>query len=172
MGEIGRPDTLEPLSEALQDEATVIRFRAAEALGKLNSEDAIPPLRMALQDQEYNVRKAAVESLKRLGVPESELPKISGKPKRKRKPKRERISPEQFHGRLPAKDNLRRAILEKFVEENFETGKLYAEKEVDDIIHRVYDDHCSVRRHLVDYGMMSRERGWYTVETTQKEVKR
>ena len=172
LGEIGHSDALEPLSEALKDEAPVIRFRAAEALGKLNSENAIPPLRMALQDREYNVRKAAVESLKRLGVPENELPKISGKPKGRSKSKRERISPNQFRGWsfhepglcLPAKDNLRRAILEKFVKENFEEGKIYAEKQVDDIIHRVYEDHCSVRRYLVDYGMMSREKGWYSVE--------
>ena len=164
LGQIGHPDALEPLSEALRDEAPVIRFRAAEALGKLNSEDAISPLRMALQDKEYNVRKAAVESLKSLGVPENELPKIS-KSKGKRKSKQERISPEQFRGRLPAKDSLRRALLEKFVKENFEKGIIYAEKQVDDIIHRVYEDHCSVRRYLVDYGMMSRDRGQYTVES-------
>jgi len=165
LGQIGHPDALEPLSEALKDEAPVIRFRAAEALGKLNSEDAIPPLRMALQDKEYNVRKAAVESLKRLGVTENELPKISGKSKGKRKTKQERISPEQFRGRLPAKDSIRRTILEKFVKENFEKGIIYAEKQVNDIIHRVYEDHCSVRRYLVDYGMMSRDRGQYTVES-------
>jgi hypothetical protein len=119
---------------------------------------------VALQDKEYNVRRAAVEALKRLGVPENGLPKIS-KPKGKRKPKRERRSPEQFHGGLPAKDSLRRSMLAQFVAANFEKGKVYAEKEVDDIIHRVYEDHCSVRRYLVDYGMMSRDRGQYTVES-------
>ena len=56
-------------------------------------------------------------------------------------------------------------MLEKFVAENFEVGKVYQEKEVNEIISRTYNDYCSVRRYFVDYGMMSRDKGEYWINT-------
>lgn len=174
LGEIGHPDALEPLKVALKDEEPQVRYHVAIALGQLGNEDAIPSLNSVLQDENHGVRKESLKSLKLLGVTESELPEIPDKPKgKKRKPKSERISPEQFQYltldynlklRLPAKDSLRRAILEKFVAENFEAGKVYQEKEMNEIISRMYDDYCSVRRYFVDYGMMSRDKGKYWVK--------
>ena len=67
--------------------------------------------------------------------------------------------------RLPAKESLRKAILLKFVAEHFEVDKVYQEKEVSEIINRIYDDYCSVRRYLIDYSMMSRSNGKYWVST-------
>ena len=118
------------------------------------------------------MRKAARDALRRLGVPESKLPAADKPENRPRKSRRERLAPERFRGhstlepglRLPAKESLRRAVLQEFVEEHFERGKVYAEQEVNAIIRQVYEDYCSVRRYLVDYGMMLREKGRYTVK--------
>jgi len=173
LGEIGHPDALEPLKAALKGDDPNVRYHVAIALGKLGNQDAIPFLKNVLQDERHGVRKEALKALKRLGVPESELPEIPDKPEgKKRKPKSERISPEQFQDctpncgsrlRLPAKDSLKRTILKEFVAANFEAGRIYQEKEVNDIISCVYDDYCSVRRCFVDYGMMSRDKGKYRV---------
>jgi len=163
LSEIGRLDVLESLIEALKDNESQVRYHVARALGELGHQGAIPFLKDALQDEHHGVRKEAMKALKRLGVPESELPEIAGKPKRKKE--REEISLERFQEerRLPTKDSLRRAILEKFVTENFEAGKVYPEKEVNEIISKAYDDYCSVRRYFVDYKMMSRNKGRYWV---------
>jgi len=122
-------------------------------------------LKDALQDEHHGVRKEAMRALKSLSVPESELPQIADKLKSKKES--QEVSSERFleERRLPTKDSLRRAILEKFVTENFEAGKVYQEKEVNEIISRAYDDYCSVRRYFVDYRMMSRDRGRYWVTT-------
>jgi len=173
LSEIGHPDVLKPLKTALKDNESQVRYHVTIALGQLGVQEAIPSLKEALKDEKHGVREEALKALKNLGVPESELPEIPDKPRgEKRNPKSERIAPEQFHEwtvdcgrrlRLPAKDSLRRAMLEKFVAENFETGKVYQEKEINEIISRTYDDYCSVRRYCVDYGMMSRDKGKYWV---------
>lgn len=38
----------------------------------------------------------------------------------------------------------------------FERGKKYTEKEVNAILKRIYDDHATIRRNLIDYGLMVR----------------
>ncbi|GEM_PF-1058792 len=169
LGEIGDPSCLEPLKEVLKDDDSAIRYHTVIALGELGDRRAIPLLKEMLNDENYGVRKEALKALKRLGVPESELPQIPSKPKGKRRGSKgkevpfERFKDERGKLRLPTKDSLRRAVLEKFVKENFEIGRIYQEKEVNEIIKRIYDDHCSVRRYLVDYGMMSRDKGRYWV---------
>jgi HEAT repeat protein len=165
LSEIGDPDVLESLIAALKDDEQQVRYHVARALGELGNQDAIPFLKDALQDEHHGVRKEALRALKRLGVPESELPEVADKPKRKRESEDSSLERFQEERRLPAKDSLRRAMLEKFVAENFEVGKVYQEKEVNEIISRAYDDYCSVRRYFVDYGMMSRDRGRYWVNT-------
>jgi RNA polymerase sigma factor (sigma-70 family) len=161
LSEIGQPDVLESLTNALKDDEPQVRYHVVRALGELGNQDAIPFLKDALQDENHGVRKEAMRALKSLSVPESELPQIADKPKSKKES--EEISIERFQEerRLPTKDSLRRAILEKFVAENFEAGKVYQEKVVNEIINRAYDDYCSVRRYFVDYGMMLRDKGRY-----------
>jgi hypothetical protein len=43
----------------------------------------------------------------------------------------------------------------------FETGREYSEAEVDDVVRAVHDDHASLRRLLVDFGHLTRERSVY-----------
>ncbi len=57
------PSSVEPLIEALQDEAIEVRAAAAKALGKLGDRRAIDPLQELLRDNQSSVRDAASEAL-------------------------------------------------------------------------------------------------------------
>ncbi|HEU4424470.1 MAG TPA: DUF2087 domain-containing protein [Pilimelia sp.] len=62
--------------------------------------------------------------------------------------------------RLPAARAKRRILLEH-VAAAFEPGVRYPEREVDAIVRAWYDDHATIRRYLVDEGLLTRERGVY-----------
>jgi hypothetical protein len=51
-------------------------------------------------------------------------------------------------------------VLERIALE-FEPGVRYDEKQVNVIVGRFFADHASLRRHLVDEGFLTRERGVY-----------
>ena len=55
----------------------------------------------------------------------------------------------------PARRTLRRLLLDQ-VAQAFEPGRKYSEAEVDEILKQVFDDHCALRRYLVDEEFMSR----------------
>ncbi len=57
------PAALEPLIQALQDEAPEVRQNAARALGKIGDDRAIQPLQELLRDNQSPVRDAAAEAL-------------------------------------------------------------------------------------------------------------
>jgi hypothetical protein len=62
------------------------------------------------------------------------------------------------HGRItamPAKRSRRRLLLDQVVQ-GFEPGRKYPEAAVDDILKPVFDDHCALRRYLIDEQFMSR----------------
>ncbi|HEY8371219.1 MAG TPA: DUF2087 domain-containing protein [Pseudonocardiaceae bacterium] len=66
--------------------------------------------------------------------------------------------------RLPAQQGRRRIVLEHLVQ-TFEPGRRYTEREVDAVL-RAWcrdseTDHVSVRRYLIDEGLLSRENGEY-----------
>jgi hypothetical protein len=66
--------------------------------------------------------------------------------------------------RLPARWARRRAVLEQVVQ-SFEPGRRFSEKEVD-VVLRAWcadgaTDHVTLRRYLVDEGLLSREHGTY-----------
>ena len=63
--------------------------------------------------------------------------------------------------RLPATQSKKLMILEE-VARRVAPGRRYTEREVDAILKAVYDDHCELRRALVDYRFLSRDRGIYT----------
>ena len=61
---------------------------------------------------------------------------------------------------MPAARGKRRIILEH-IAASFEPGIRYPERAVDAILRAWYDDHASLRRYLIDEGLMSREDGIY-----------
>ncbi|UCD16685.1 MAG: DUF2087 domain-containing protein [Candidatus Zixiibacteriota bacterium] len=61
---------------------------------------------------------------------------------------------------MPAQRKKRRYLLEYILRE-FDTNRVYTEKEVNDIISRHYDDFCFIRREFIMEKMMSRTRGKY-----------
>jgi hypothetical protein len=56
---------------------------------------------------------------------------------------------------LPAKRTRRRLLLDQ-VAQAFEPGRRYPEQIVDEILKAVFDDHCALRRYLVDEEFLSR----------------
>jgi hypothetical protein len=56
---------------------------------------------------------------------------------------------------FPAKRPRRRALLNQ-VAQAFEPGREYPEAVVDQILKAMYDDHCALRRYLVDEEFLSR----------------
>lgn len=47
------------------------------------------------------------------------------------------------------------------IAKQFEVGQKYDEIEVNEIIHRFHDDHCTIRREMVACGILARENGIY-----------
>ena len=62
--------------------------------------------------------------------------------------------------KLPVQHKKKLIILYEFVK-NIKIGKEYEEKEIDEIINKVYDDHCTIRRLLIDEGIMKRKNHIY-----------
>jgi hypothetical protein len=61
---------------------------------------------------------------------------------------------------LPVREGKRRLVLE-WVAGRFERERRYSEKEVNGILLGVHDDPASLRRYLVDEGLLGREAGTY-----------
>jgi hypothetical protein len=59
---------------------------------------------------------------------------------------------------LPAKRTRRRLLLDQ-VAQAFEPGRRYPEPVVDEVLKAVFDDHCALRRCLVDEAFLSRTPG-------------
>ena len=58
---------------------------------------------------------------------------------------------------FPPKEKKKLVIL-RVISEQFEKGKRYGEKEVNQILKSIYEDHAVIRRYLIDYGFMGRTR--------------
>ncbi|MDD3573210.1 MAG: DUF2087 domain-containing protein [Eubacteriales bacterium] len=61
---------------------------------------------------------------------------------------------------LPVRMKKRLFVLQRFAA-RFTFGRIYAEKEVNAVISQMFDDYCTIRRELVDYGFMERNSGGY-----------
>ena len=61
---------------------------------------------------------------------------------------------------IPMKEAKRLIVLERIALE-FEPGVRYDEKEVNAIVGRFFNDYASLRRYLVDEGLLEREHGEY-----------
>jgi hypothetical protein len=57
---------------------------------------------------------------------------------------------------VPAKRTRRLLLLDQ-VAQAFEPGRKYPEAEVDKVLKAIFDDHCTLRRYLVDEAFMSRD---------------
>jgi biotin operon repressor len=63
---------------------------------------------------------------------------------------------------IPAQRKQRVIVLQKLME-RFDPSRTYPEREVNDLLRPAHDDVASLRREMVDYGFMTRERGVYQV---------
>lgn len=63
---------------------------------------------------------------------------------------------------IPAQRKQRVVVLQKLLE-RFDPALTYTEREVNDLLRPAHEDVASLRRELVDYGFMTRERGIYQV---------
>jgi hypothetical protein len=61
---------------------------------------------------------------------------------------------------IPAKQSKRTVILTRLAME-FEAGVRYPEREVNEILKRFHPDYVSLRRYLIDEGLLSRDKGQY-----------
>ena len=61
---------------------------------------------------------------------------------------------------IPTQRKKREIVLQEIVKE-FEAGRKYDETEVNEIIHRFHDDHCTIRREMIACGIMARENAMY-----------
>jgi hypothetical protein len=57
---------------------------------------------------------------------------------------------------IPVKEAKRMAILEYVAQTYFENDHVYTETEVNSILRGIYEDHCTLRRDLVDAGYLAR----------------
>ena len=65
---------------------------------------------------------------------------------------------------IPASRKKRVIVLRRLLE-RFVPGKTYPETEVNDLLREAHDDVATLRRELVDYGFMQRDRGVYWLAT-------
>ena len=63
---------------------------------------------------------------------------------------------------IPAQRKKRVVVLRRLLEW-FESGREYSEREVNEVLGRAHEDIATLRRELVMYGFMTRERGVYRV---------
>ena len=47
------------------------------------------------------------------------------------------------------------------IAKDFKAGEKYAEVEVHEIIHKYHEDHCTIRREMIAFGIMEREKEVY-----------
>ena len=61
---------------------------------------------------------------------------------------------------LPTQRKKREIVLMEIAKQ-FENGKMYDEKVVNEIIHQFHEDHCTIRREMIAFGMMTRDHEIY-----------
>jgi bilin biosynthesis protein len=66
LGELGDPQAVEPLVEALEDERVYVRRGAAWALGEIGDARAVAPLSRIAQDKGNRISEIAAEALDRI----------------------------------------------------------------------------------------------------------
>lgn len=66
-------------------------------------------------------------------------------------------------GRLQAMpvDSAKVKVVMEYLAKRFDSGRRYHETEMDSVLKEFYHDHATLRRYLIDYGLMERDHGWY-----------
>ena len=75
-GELGDPNAIDPLVEALDDRKRV-KDVAAKALGEIGEPQAVGPLVELLEDENWEVRGTAAKALGKIGDPRAIKPHIT-----------------------------------------------------------------------------------------------
>ena len=66
LGDLGGPEAIDSLIQALDDRDADVRESAVDSLGQIGGEEVVPPLMDALRDEEEDVREAAAIVLKQI----------------------------------------------------------------------------------------------------------
>ncbi|UWF56697.1 DUF2087 domain-containing protein [Staphylococcus hyicus] len=69
---------------------------------------------------------------------------------------------------IPRKEKDKKALMEILASE-FEKGKIYNEKEINEILKSYYDDYVLLRRYMIDYSLLSRDKGGKEYQLIAKE---
>ncbi|MCO4329909.1 DUF2087 domain-containing protein [Staphylococcus hyicus] len=69
---------------------------------------------------------------------------------------------------IPRKEKEKKALMEILASE-FEKGKIYNEKEINEILKSYYDDYVLLRRYMIDYSLLSRDKGGKEYQLIAKE---
>ncbi|MCO4331396.1 DUF2087 domain-containing protein [Staphylococcus hyicus] len=69
---------------------------------------------------------------------------------------------------IPRKEKDKKALMEILASE-FEKGKIYNEKEINEILKSYYDDYVLLRRYMIDYSLLSRDKGGKEYRLIAKE---
>lgn len=65
--------------------------------------------------------------------------------------------------RIPVQQKKREIVLRR-IAEDFETGKDYTEREVNEVILKYHEDFCTIRREMAGLGIMERDGGVYRLK--------
>lgn len=69
---------------------------------------------------------------------------------------------------IPRKEKDKKALMEILASE-FEKGKIYNEKEINEVLKSYYDDYVLLRRYMIDYSLLSRDKGGKEYQLIAKE---
>lgn len=65
--------------------------------------------------------------------------------------------------RIPVQQKKREIVLRR-IAEDFDVGRDYTEKEVNEVILKYHEDYCTIRREMVGFGIMDRAGGIYRLK--------
>lgn len=118
------------------------------------------------QLQRYSLNSSLLLDMRRRPLNESGSRSSSGSVSSEDATFRARVIGNFFDGKqlksIPARRKQRVIVLQHLLQ-GFDPARTYTEPEVNDILREAHDDVATLRRELVDYGYMTRERGIYQV---------
>ncbi|MBO4879393.1 MAG: metalloregulator ArsR/SmtB family transcription factor [Clostridia bacterium] len=119
----------------------------------------------ARKEQYYTVYSLNREVLEKtvFEVASSEPEQVDEQQKREEEYRRKVIKAFFEYGRLISipVQRKKKLICYEQIAENFEFGRVYEEKEVNEIISPIHEDYCTIRRDMIGEGILSRDGGKY-----------